>query len=84
MKVVIAGSASLQAEMKKWFKYWNNQEFCSVLNYPQIIPVNQFDELYPEVHKRFFQDINQADILFVANENKIISRAILEQKLLLN
>ncbi|MDI3496568.1 MAG: hypothetical protein PWQ35_589 [Patescibacteria group bacterium] len=31
MKVVIAGSASLENEIQKWVEYWNNQENCSVL-----------------------------------------------------
>lgn len=70
MKVVIAGSASLENEIQKWVEYWNNQEDCSVLNFPKAIPMDQFEKLYPEVHKDFFKDINRADILFVANEKK--------------
>lgn len=70
MKVVIAGSASLENEIKKWVEYWNNQEDCSVLNFSKAIPMDQFEKLYPEVHKDFFKDINKADILFVANEKK--------------
>jgi len=70
MKIVIAGSASLQDEIKKWVQYWNSQKDCLVLNYPEIIPKDNFAELYPEVHKNFFKDIIKADILFVANERK--------------
>ncbi|EKE14525.1 MAG: hypothetical protein ACD_12C00450G0003 [uncultured bacterium] len=70
MKLVIAGSASLENEIQEWVKYWNNQEDCSVLNYPKTIPIDQFEELYPDVHKNFFKDINEADILFIANEKK--------------
>lgn len=70
MKVVIAGSASLENEIQTWVKYWNNQESCSVLNYSQAIPVNQFEKLYPEIHNNFFKDIDKADILFIANEEK--------------
>ncbi|MEI7451693.1 MAG: hypothetical protein WCK37_00650 [Candidatus Falkowbacteria bacterium] len=70
MKVVIAGSASLQKEIQKWVTHWNAQKDCVVLNYPQAIPADNFDELYPGVHKKFFADILEADILFVANEEK--------------
>ncbi len=70
MKIVIAGSAKLQNEMKKWVKYWNDQDDCSVLNYPKEIPAEDEEKLYPEVHKKFFEDIAKADILFVANEDK--------------
>jgi len=70
MKVVIVGSASLQDEMQKWVQYWNGQKDCLVLNYPKVIPQDNFEDLYPEVHKNFFKDINKADILFVANESK--------------
>jgi hypothetical protein len=70
MKVVIAGSASLQDEIQKWVQYWDSQKDCLVLNYPKVIPQDNFEELYPEIHKTFFKDINEADILFIANEKK--------------
>lgn len=69
-KVVISGSSKLQMELKKWVEYWNKQEDCSVLNWPVPIPEEKFEELYPEEHKIFFQHITEADILFVANEDK--------------
>jgi hypothetical protein len=40
------------------------------LNYPKVISIDKFEELYPDVHKKFFKDINESDILFIANENK--------------
>jgi hypothetical protein len=67
MKVVIAGSAKLQDEMKKWVEYWNGKEGHSVINHPRVIPEENFYDLYPDVHKQFFKDITEADILFVAN-----------------
>lgn len=70
MKVVIAGSASLQDEIKKWIQYWNNKEGYSVTNYPQTISQEMFIEQYPEVHAKFFKDIAGADVLFIANEKK--------------
>ncbi len=70
MKVVIAGSASLQNEIQKWIQYWNNKEGYSVLDYPREIPADNFEKLYPAIHKKFFQNILESDILFIANERK--------------
>jgi len=70
MKIVIAGSAKLQNEINKWVEYWNNQKNCSVLNYPKEILAEDEEKMYPKVHKKFFEDIAEADILFVANEDK--------------
>lgn len=70
MKVVIAASASLQKEIAKWIEYWNGQPECAVLDYPKPIALADFDQLYPEIHKNFFEAVTQADILFIANEQK--------------
>ena len=70
MKVVITGSASLQNEIQKWVQYWNNQKDCLVLNYPKAIPPDKVEVFYPEIYKNFFKDINETDILFIANEEK--------------
>lgn len=70
MKVVIAGSASLKDEIKKWIHYWDNKEGYSVSDYPHTIPKNSFRNLYPEVHTSFFRNITEADVLFIANEKK--------------
>ncbi|MFA5935120.1 MAG: hypothetical protein WC827_04525 [Candidatus Paceibacterota bacterium] len=69
-KVVIAGSSSLQEEMQKWVKFWNSKENHFVINWPVGIPFNSFEELYPDVHMKFYKDIIEADILFIANDNK--------------
>ncbi|HEX8947160.1 MAG TPA: hypothetical protein VF829_03030 [Candidatus Paceibacterota bacterium] len=69
MKVVIAGSASLQDEMQKWVRYWESKDHV-ILNYPQAIREDEFDSVYPNVHKEFFKDITDTDILFIANEKK--------------
>jgi hypothetical protein len=66
MKVVIAASSSLQEEIQKWVTYWTQKCF-TVSNYPKLIPKENFEELYPKVHREFFQSIVEADILFVAN-----------------
>lgn len=70
MKVVIAGSSSLQENTKKWIEYWNNKTDYSVLDYPKAIPASNFENLYPDVHKNFFKNIIEADILFIANDDK--------------
>lgn len=69
-KVVIAGSASLQPAIEQWMRYWNGREDVLVTNYPKPIDQSRFLELYPDVHKDFFLSLNDADILFVANEEK--------------
>lgn len=69
-KVVIAGSAKLQDEMRKWFEYWNGLPGHEVTAHPKVIPPEDFDALYPDVHKEFFAAITEADVLFVANERK--------------
>lgn len=70
MKIVIAGSAKLQDKMNEWVEYWNNQDGCLVIDYPQVIPVDSFESLYPGRHKTFFKNITETDILFVANDLK--------------
>jgi len=41
-----------------------------VLDYPLIIPKENFDELYPDVHKNFFKNILKTDVLFIANNKR--------------
>jgi hypothetical protein len=70
MKIVIAGSAGLQNEIQKWVQYWTNKENFSVLNYPKTISPEDLLKLYPDVHRSFFKDISDADVLFIANDKK--------------
>ncbi len=70
MKVVIAGSAKLQNEIKKWIEYWNSKSGYAILDYPKVIPQDNFEKLYPDVHRNFFKNITEADILFIANDKK--------------
>lgn len=70
MQVVIAGSATLQKHIQKWIHYWNSKDGYSVLDYPKLIPKKDFKKLYPNIHKNFFKNIIESDILFVANERK--------------
>ncbi len=69
-KVVIAGSVKLQNEINKWIVYWNSKEGYSVLDYPKVIPQDNFEKLYSDIHKNFFKNIVEADVLFVANDKK--------------
>ena len=68
-KIVIAGSASLQKKVLFWKEYWESRNNV-VVNYPAPIPKETFLEEYPQVHKDFFKNIVESDILFVMNEDK--------------
>lgn len=70
MKIVIAGSAKLQTEIQQWVSYWNNKPECEVINYPHELLKENFEQLYPAIHTKFFKDITEADVLFIANEEK--------------
>lgn len=70
-KVVIAGSASLQDEINKWKEYWNMLDGHLVTASPKSIPKEDFDSLYPNVYKKFFEEIVKTDVLFIANENEL-------------
>jgi len=69
-KVVIAGSASLEKEMKKWVDFWNAKPEHHVTDWPNPIGEEDFSKVYPKVHQDFFKNMAQADIVFIANEDK--------------
>ena len=68
-RVVISGSAKLQDSINFWIKYFENKSF-NILDYPRPIEKEKFMELYPKIHKDFFENITETDILFVMNETK--------------
>jgi hypothetical protein len=68
-KVVIAGSASLEAEVLKWKDHWEQNGFL-VLDYPRPIHPDSFLSEYPSVFKNFFDHIADSDVFFVMNESK--------------
>jgi hypothetical protein len=68
-KIVIAGSASLQDRISYWKTYWQEQGW-EVLDLPKAIPLDRFDELYPDIYRNFFHSLGQTDRLFVMNEDK--------------
>ena len=68
-KIVIAGSAKLQDEINSWIDKFEKDGYY-VLDYPQKIEENSFIKQYPNIHKEFFENIINTDILFVMNEDK--------------
>ena len=68
-KVVIAGSAKLQKEINKWLKIFESKNY-EILDYPREIEQERFIELYPSIHKTFFECITKTDMLFIMNEDK--------------
>lgn len=68
-KIVIAGSAKLQDKINCWKSIFMNKEY-EILDYPKSIDKEKFIELYPDVHKTFFDNITKTDILFIMNEDK--------------
>lgn len=69
-KVVIAGSASLHDKITKWRNFWNAKNNFEVIDFPLPIESKNFIKIYPAVHKKFFRNILEANILFIANEDK--------------
>ncbi len=68
-KVVIAGSAKLQNDINCWKQKFSDAHY-EVLDYPKAIESEKFLELYPTVHKDFFENITKTDVLFIMNEDR--------------
>ncbi len=68
-KVVISGSAKLQDNINYWIKYFEKKGY-NILDYPRPIKKEKFIELYPKIHKEFFENITKTSMLFVMNETK--------------
>ena len=68
-KVVIAGSVKLQKEVEKWINIFENNGY-QILDYPRAVEEQKFMQLYPDVHKNFFECITKTDMLFIMNEDK--------------
>lgn len=67
-KIVVSGSASLQTELKDLVENLKNKYI--VLDYPKAISIENFENVYPNIHKKFYQNICDADILLLANYDK--------------
>ncbi len=66
-KVVISGSAKFEKE-KKWVEYFKEHNY-DVIKYPRKI--DQSNELiYKDVYINFYKALEEADYLFVLNEEK--------------
>lgn len=68
-KVVIVGSVKLQNDINYWKQKFSDNNY-EILDYPKAIEKEKFMELYPSVHKEFFENITKTDILFIMNEDK--------------
>lgn len=68
-KIVIVGSAKLQDKINSWRILFTNKKY-EILDYPKPIDNERFLELYPNIHRKFFENITRADILFIMNEDK--------------
>ena len=68
-KVVIVGSVKLQNDINYWKQKFSDNNY-EILDYPKAIEKEKFMELYPNVHKEFFENITKTDMLFIMNEDK--------------
>lgn len=68
-KVVISGSVKLQDEINNWINIFSKKNY-EILDYPKKIEENEFIASYPSIHKTFYENIINADILFIMNEDK--------------
>lgn len=68
-KVVISGSSKLQDKINNWMEYFKDKNY-EILDYPRPIAEAQFMKEYPSVHKEFFENIIDTDMLFIMNEDK--------------
>lgn len=68
-RIVIAGSAKLQDKINLWKSFFAEKKY-KILDYPKPIDEEKFMELYPSIHKNFFENITKTDTLFVMNEDK--------------
>ena len=67
--MVISGSSSLKEEMRGWRERCEEAGF-QILDWPAPMKEGDFDDVFPEMHKSFYEAIGKADILFVPNETK--------------
>ena len=68
-KLVIIGSASLQSKIQYWKLFWENKGY-EVVAFPNIIEKEKFFQEYPKVFAKFFNNLENTDVVFVMNEDK--------------
>lgn len=67
-KIVISGSSSLRDKIDCWLeRLGKNYE---ILDYPRHIDTEKLISEMPETYKRFYNSIENTDVLFVMNEDK--------------
>lgn len=68
-KIVIAGSASLQDRVNHWEHFFNSRG-CIVIASPHELSQDAYLKEYPAIHAGFYEALDEADLLFVMNEDK--------------
>ena len=59
----------MQDKINTWKLFFKNNNY-EILDYPKPIEEAKFMKLYPDIHKHFFENIIDTDILFIMNEDK--------------
>ena len=67
-KIVIASSAKFKEKVCRWKELFEQKGY-EVIDYPRKID-QTISEEYQKAHIRFFKSLEEADILFVLNEDK--------------
>ncbi len=68
-KVVIAGSASLQDRVAYWGQFFESRGYTVTASPREIFRESSLED-YPAIHTRFYTALNDADIVFVMNEDE--------------
>jgi hypothetical protein len=67
--VVISASASQKSAIENWVKYFKDKDY-KVINHPIQIENKNFANVYPKIHKKFYNSLSKTDIHFISNEDK--------------
>ncbi len=68
-KVVIAGSASVQDRVAYWEQFWESHGYAVTAS-PREISRESYLKDYPAIHAGFYKALDDADIVFIMNEDK--------------
>ena len=67
-KIVVSGSGKCREKIDELIKRLS--AFYDVLNYPKDISKEKFLELYPHIHKEFYENIVKTDVFLLFNYDK--------------
>ena len=67
-KLVVAGSASMQKELREFLD--ELKQDYEIINCPKSLSKENFEEVYPNVFKSFFESITQTDVFVLFNPDK--------------